>query len=79
MLRATVKQKDGRMMLILGLSELNIIKLKQGQPIHHWMDDMGLNGYDIVIFTGKDEKIMTKTLANHLGIDLNEVLYASKN
>jgi hypothetical protein len=49
-------------LLILGLSEENMKRLKDGQPIKFPMDHLQIpnmpEGYEIIIFSGKTEESM---------------------
>jgi translation initiation factor 2 alpha subunit (eIF-2alpha) len=52
-----VKALKGNM-IILGLSDKNIEKLKQDMPIKFNLKELGLPDYDVLIFTAKDEQAM---------------------
>lgn len=54
-----VGQIDGRPIVLLGLSENNLKKLREGLPIHIFGKEMEV-AVDIVIFAGKDETDLTK-------------------
>jgi hypothetical protein len=56
----------GRPVIILGLSEANIDRLREGKPIHLHADDMGFVG-EIVIFVGKDEATMARQMQPFIG------------
>jgi len=53
--------------LILGLSDMNIAKLKLGQPIKFNTKELGLGDLNIYIFTAKDEKTMKEMLSGQIG------------
>jgi hypothetical protein len=53
--------------VILGLSEMNLVKLKLGQPIKLNLKDLGFEDREVYIFHGKDEKEMTETLRSLTG------------
>lgn len=56
-----VKALKGNM-IILGLSEENINRLKQDQPIKFNLQELGLPDFDVLIFTAKDEQEMYKMM-----------------
>lgn len=45
-------------MIILGLSDENIKRLKDDQPIKFNLQELGLPDFDVFIFTAKDESTM---------------------
>lgn len=47
-------------MAILGLSDLNIEKLKEDKPIKFNLKELGMPDIDVFIFHGKDEFTMKK-------------------
>lgn len=54
MLLATAKTKDNRPLLILGLEEGNLTKLREGKPIFHDLAEFGLGHLgQFVIFWGE--------------------------
>jgi hypothetical protein len=57
MIKARGEGKDGRPVLILGLSHGNIGALVSGRPIKFDAKPYGFDG-EILIFAGKDEKEM---------------------
>jgi len=59
--------KTKRPMIIFGLTDINIQRMREGKPIHVNADDMGYPG-DIVIFTGKDEDTMAKMIMENFEI-----------
>jgi hypothetical protein len=46
--------------IILGLSDVNLERLKDGQPIKFNLKELGLPDYEVFIFNGKDEQTMRK-------------------
>jgi hypothetical protein len=56
-----IKAKKGSLIL-LGLSDTNIERLKKGQPIKFNLQELGLGDYDVLIFYGKDEQSMQQEL-----------------
>ena len=55
--------KEDRRILGFGLSRGNIDRLTAGQPIHLWLDEMGVAKTDLLIFFGETEEKMAKELA----------------
>ena len=53
MIRATMQSTSGRRVILLGLEEGNVDRLRAGKPMHIHCDDMGFAG-EIVIILGKD-------------------------
>lgn len=60
--------KNGRAFIGLGLSEVNIIKLKRGKPILIKGEETELP-HDILIFYGIDEKSMKEMCKPFIGKD----------
>lgn len=56
-----VKMRKGDK-IILGLSEMNIKKLKEGMPIKFNLKELHAGDIDVFIFCGKDEQSMALTL-----------------
>jgi hypothetical protein len=57
----------GTTQLLFGLTEGNIKKMKQGQPVSMDLTDMGLPGVTIGIFYGRDERAMMAELQEFIG------------
>lgn len=55
--------------IVLGISDMNIARLKLGQPIKLNLEDLGLENREVFIFHGKDEGEMKKTLSSLIGPD----------
>ncbi len=67
MIRATAHDRcTGRRIILLGLEEGNIERLRQGKPIHIHADELGFKG-EIVIILGKDADELRKLLAPMIG------------
>lgn len=56
-----IKAKKGYQ-LILGLSDENIRRLKNDEPIKFNMKDVGFGDIEVFIFAGKDEQTMQQQL-----------------
>jgi hypothetical protein len=63
MIKATAQFPDGRKVLILGLSDMNITKLREDNPIHIFGAEMGGGYPDVVIVWGTTEDEIRKKLA----------------
>lgn len=62
--------KDGRRILGFGISRGNIQRLIAGDPIHLWLEEMGLPKTDLLIFFGEtEEQIIKDLLAAGIEID----------
>lgn len=65
MIRAGFTTPDGRLVLLLGLSEENVRRMRAGSPVHVDGKDMGVDA-EIVIFGGRgDEQDLRAVLAEH--------------
>lgn len=64
MLKMTANTEDGRSILFLGLSDMNVEKLQQDMPIHVDTHQAPLPGPPdiVVVFHGKSEEAMTAKL-----------------
>lgn len=49
-------------MIILGLSDENLNRLKKNQPLKFNLKEFGMQDMDVFIFNGKDELTMKKTM-----------------
>lgn len=63
MIKATCHGKDGRKIALLGITDKNIEKLREGKPIQILGEEMGIGPLDIWIITGKDEAALTEMLS----------------
>lgn len=70
-----VKHYEDRAILGFGLSEENIKRLQEGQPIHFQGEQMGLLKKDILIFAGKDEEDLKKQATDSFGKFDEEINY----
>lgn len=62
MIKATGTSEDGRKFVLLGLSEMNLTKLREGKPIHIYGAELGI-AHDIIICWGPTEDALTADLA----------------
>lgn len=53
----------------LGISEENVRRLKNAQPILVKGTELGFEWLEIIIFYGRDEQELTKTVLNTLAVD----------
>lgn len=67
MVKFKANQADGRPIVGLGLTEENIRRLQSDQPIYIKSEDLGMKGFDIMIFSGKTEKTMEADLRPFMG------------
>lgn len=61
MFKATAKLKDGRMLLVCGLSDLNLARLKEKLPIVFDADSLGIAA-KVLIFHGENENAILAEL-----------------
>ncbi len=66
-IKARATTDDGREIVVLGISDGNIARLREGKPIHLHGEEMGLSKIDIWIFAGKDEAALQQMLAPMIG------------
>lgn len=66
MIKATARG-NGRTLVLLGITDQNIARLREGRPIHIHGEEMGIGPLDICIITGKDEADLVKTLKPMIG------------
>lgn len=66
MIKATGGSEDGRKFILLGLSEMNLGKLREGKPIHIYGAELGIP-QDIIIFWGPTEDALAADLSQHFG------------
>lgn len=59
--------KNGRKLLGLGLSELNIKLLKEGRPIDDDLDIIGLPGMSLMVVYGKTEDAIARMIESESG------------
>ncbi len=62
MIKFKTTGKNGAVLLGFGLEEGNIERLKAGQPIYFQLDELGIEGHDVMIMYGKDQADITKQL-----------------
>lgn len=60
MIKAKGRHK-GRDVIVLGLSEGNIVRLREGKPIHIFREEMNIP-FDVIIMWGETEEAMSKQL-----------------
>lgn len=72
MIKATMTKDDGRTLVILGLSAMNIIKLKEDKPIFIDLEKLGIKGIEVFIFTGDTEQTMAKQLEEYIRPELRD-------
>lgn len=62
MIKFAAHNKDGRRLLGFGLSRLNLQNLMRENPIFVFGEELGLAGYEIMIFFGETEEKMLADL-----------------
>ena len=73
MIKATGGSEDGRRFVLLGLSEANLAKLREGKPIHVFGAELGI-GQDIIIFWDETEDAMAAEMSRHFGKEPTRVV-----
>jgi hypothetical protein len=69
MIKFVARAGDGRRVLGLGLSRVNIERLMQNRPIHFSGNEVGLAGWDVLIFFGETEAKIAEHLQELIGPD----------
>jgi hypothetical protein len=73
MIKAIFDKGDSKM-LVLGLSDENIKRLRQDQAIHFDCKELGIKGIEVFIFTGETEEKMQKQLEEFIRPELRDGL-----
>lgn len=76
MIKAAGSAGDGTPLLLLGLADENLRRLRAGEPVHIRAADlalMGLPGIELVITHGKDEAAVLTALSAH-GVQVRDGL-----
>ena len=60
-------KKNNEEMIVLGLNKENIKRLQKGQPIMFNLAELGIEGMNMLIFTGDTEESMAKDLMDITG------------
>jgi hypothetical protein len=58
--------KTGRDMLVIGLSEGNLQRMREGKPVHIHGEEWGQK-FDLMIFWGETEQAMVKMVEPFIG------------
>lgn len=61
MIKGKARQKNGRTLIVLGLSNENVFRLVNGQPIRVDGDSLR-EQFDLLLYAGEDEMEMMKEL-----------------
>lgn len=62
-----LKIKVNERQVVLGLSDMNLQKLKEGLPIKINLKDLDMQDIEIFIFAGKDEHTMAEQFKDGIG------------
>jgi hypothetical protein len=62
MIKFTIPKSNGSTVLGFGITEANVEKLKQGQPILVDLSELGLEGYEALIMYGTDQRNIQEQL-----------------
>lgn len=66
MIKASVETSSGRRLFVLGLSDMNLQKLRGGQPIMVRLDQLGgPPGHDVMICWGVTEAAIVEDFRKH--------------
>lgn len=64
MIKFRKENNNGVTLLGFGLSEENIKRLKQGEPIYFHLDELGIEGHDVLITYGETEDKIMEDMKN---------------
>lgn len=64
MIKFVKEMKNGSTLLGFGLSDENISRLKEGKPIYFHLDELGIEGHDVLITYGETEDKIMEDLKN---------------
>jgi hypothetical protein len=71
MIKFVAQGKNGQTIVGLGLSEGNIKRLKQGDPMYFSLEELGIEGIDVTIVYGETEDAIKADFKKH-GISFGE-------
>lgn len=64
-------KQSGRTIILLGLEEMNITRMREGKPVHIHGEELYLEkisgGFEIVIVLGKDTETLAKRFGSLIG------------
>ena len=66
MLMMKISSEEGRKTVVLGLSDGNLSRLREGKPIHIFGAQLGI-AQDIIIFWGETEEKMAAEVTERYG------------
>ena len=72
MIKALGQSQDGKFIIFLGLTKMNIEKLQEGKPIHVDGNEIQVPNMNIGILYGETEEIILKSFEDH-GIQINHI------
>jgi hypothetical protein len=79
MIKFSGTRPNGRNLIVLGLSEINITKMREGLPIHIHGDELGYEG-EIVIVVGPTEDALAKKFLDLIpGLEVTDHRSERKN
>jgi hypothetical protein len=64
-IKAVFSLKKNRKLLLIGLSDETMRRLREDMPIHFKGEQLGLDDLDVAIVAGRDEASITKQLHEH--------------
>lgn len=71
MIKFTAKTDSGRKLVGFGLSQMNLVKIMAGEPVHVNMEEMGFPGLDFMIFGDirKDDQELADSIKEFVNED----------
>lgn len=67
MIKAVCHGEKGRKIALLGITDMNIARMREGKPIQIHGEEMGLGNLEIWIITGKDEAALQEMFKPVIG------------
>lgn len=71
MIKFIADTEGGRKLVAFGLSQMNLVKIMAGEPVHVNMEEMGFPGMDFMVFGDirKDDAQLAESLSDFIGPD----------
>lgn len=67
MIKLAATTDRGRKLVVLGITEGNVMRLREGKPIHIHGEEVNLPGFEIWIALGKDEETLAEQFKPLIG------------
>lgn len=71
MIKGVLNNQVARPTILIGLEAGNITKLKEGKPIHFHAEEIGIEGYDVMLVYGDTKDSILHEL-KEVGLDIEK-------